>query len=75
MYIDFYLKRKKKLERYWYWYFKISSQTAKTNAKIQQVDNRIKFINTDVDKLYYNKYDLIVSNPPYINKIGIIILI
>ena len=49
---------------------KLAVKTAKTNAKIQQVDNRIKFINTDVDKLYYNKYDLIVSNPPYINKIG-----
>ena len=49
---------------------KLAIKTAKTNAKIQQVYNRIKFINTDVDKLYYNKYDLIVSNPPYINKIG-----
>ena len=48
---------------------KLAVKTAKTNAKIQQVDNRIKFINTDVDKLYYNKYDLIISNPPYINKI------
>tara|TARA_Y100001970_G_scaffold156268_1_gene191229 strand:- start:374 stop:1219 length:846 start_codon:yes stop_codon:yes gene_type:complete len=49
---------------------KLAVNTAKTNAKIQQVDNRIKFINTDVDKLNNNKYDLIVSNPPYINKIG-----
>ena len=48
---------------------KLAIKTAKTNAKIQQVYNRIKFINTDVDKLYYNKYDLIISNPPYINKI------
>ncbi len=45
-------------------------QVAKINAKIQQVDNRIKFINSDIDKLYYGKYDLIVTNPPYINKIG-----
>ncbi len=45
-------------------------ETAKTNAKIQQVHNRIRFIKSDIDKLYLGKYDLIVSNPPYINKIG-----
>ena len=44
-------------------------KTAKTNAKIQQVSNRIKFIKTDIDKFYGRKYDLIVSNPPYISKI------
>ena len=44
--------------------------TAKTNAKIQQVDNRIRFINSDIDNFSLGKYDLIVSNPPYINKIG-----
>ena len=27
-----------------------------------------KFYKTDVDKFYFGKYDLIVSNPPYINK-------
>ena len=41
---------------------------AKINAKLQQVDNRIKFINRDVDKFNEGKYDLIVSNPPYIKK-------
>ena len=45
-------------------------KTAKTNAKIQQVQNRIKFINSDIDKFSSAKYDLIVSNPPYINKIA-----
>ena len=49
---------------------KIALKMAKTNAKIQQVENRIKFINSDIDKFCGNKYDLIVSNPPYINKIG-----
>tara|TARA_Y100000590_G_scaffold194517_1_gene221012 strand:+ start:9816 stop:10658 length:843 start_codon:yes stop_codon:yes gene_type:complete len=44
---------------------------AKINAKLQQVDNRIKFINSDVDKYNYDKYDLVVSNPPYIKKIAI----
>ena len=41
---------------------------AKINAKLQHVDNRITFINTDVDKYNRGKYDLIVSNPPYIKK-------
>ena len=41
---------------------------AKINAKMQQFGNRIKFINTDIDNFFSNKYDLIVSNPPYINK-------
>ena len=48
----------------------LAIETAKTNAKIQQVHNRIRFIKSDVDKFYIGKYDLIVSNPPYINKIG-----
>ena len=39
---------------------------AKYNAKIQQINNRIKFVNSDIDKFLYGKYDLILSNPPYI---------
>ena len=46
----------------------LALRVAKTNAKIQQVYNRIKFINSDIDKVIVGKYDLIVSNPPYINK-------
>ena len=41
---------------------------AKINAKMQQFGNRIKFINTDIDKFFSYKYDLIVTNPPYIKK-------
>ncbi len=48
----------------------LAIENAKTNAKIQQVYNRIRFIKSDIDKFYIGKYDLIVSNPPYINKIG-----
>jgi len=39
---------------------------AKYNAKIQHIENRIKFLNSDIDNLYGDKYDLIISNPPYI---------
>ena len=39
---------------------------AKHNAKIQHIQNRIKFINSNIDKFYQGKYDLIISNPPYI---------
>ena len=39
---------------------------AKYNAKIQHIENRIKFVNSDIDKFFIGKYDLIVSNPPYI---------
>ncbi len=41
---------------------------SKINAKKLKVDNRIKFFKSDVDKFVLGKYDLIVSNPPYINK-------
>jgi release factor glutamine methyltransferase len=44
---------------------------AKINAKLQQVHNRITFVNTDVDKYNLGKYDLIVSNPPYIERVKI----
>ena len=49
---------------------KLAIKIAKNNAKIQQVENRIRFIKSDIDKFSSSKYDLIVSNPPYINKIG-----
>ena len=63
------LKEKKKWSGVGLDISKLALKTAKTNAKIQHVFNRIKFINSDIDKFSSNKYDLIVSNPPYINKI------
>ena len=42
---------------------------AKTNAKLHQLENKINFINIDIDKYKSYNYDLIVSNPPYINSI------
>ena len=40
---------------------------AKFNAKMHHLQNKIKFVNIDIDKFSYNKYDFIISNPPYIN--------
>ena len=39
---------------------------AKNNAKIQHISNRIKFLHSNIDNYYFGKYDLVVSNPPYI---------
>ena len=39
---------------------------AKYNAKIQHIKNRISFLNSDIDSFYGDKYDLIISNPPYV---------
>ena len=39
---------------------------AKSNAKMHHLENKIKFINNDIDKFNHYKYDFIVSNPPYI---------
>ncbi len=41
---------------------------SKINAKKLQLESRVKFFKSDVDKFSQGKYDLIVSNPPYINK-------
>jgi len=41
---------------------------AKINANIHQLSDRIKFYKRDVDNFYNDKYDLVISNPPYINK-------
>ena len=41
-------------------------KVAKLNAEMHHVQKKIKFLNIDVDKYSANKYDLIVSNPPYI---------
>ena len=39
---------------------------AKINSKHLNLSNRVKFKVCDLEKYYIGKYDLIVSNPPYI---------
>ena len=42
---------------------------AKKNAKINEVEDKITFIESDLfQNLHSQKYDIIVSNPPYIKK-------
>ena len=43
-----------------------SLEICKMNAKKLLLDRRVKFFKSDVDKFAIGKYDLIVSNPPYI---------
>ena len=45
---------------------KKSIDVSKLNAKKLKLNNRVKFYNSDVDNFKIGKYDLIVSNPPYI---------
>ncbi len=44
---------------------------AKFNAKMHHLTDKIKFIHNDIDKFQDNKYDFIISNPPYIEKFNL----
>jgi release factor glutamine methyltransferase len=44
---------------------------SKINASKLGIGGRVKFFKSDVDNFRYGKYDLIISNPPYINKIDL----
>jgi len=46
---------------------KKSINVSKYNAKQLNLINRVKFFHSSVDNFKIGKYDLIVSNPPYIN--------
>ena len=46
-------------------------KVCKINAHELGVQNRVKLINSDVDKLSRGKYDLIISNPPYIKNLDL----
>ena len=43
-------------------------EISRYNAKKLGVRNRIKLFKSDVDNLIFRKYDLVISNPPYIKK-------
>ena len=45
--------------------------TSKINAYILGLKNRVKFFKSDVDNFNHHKYDLIISYPPYINKLDL----
>ncbi len=60
------LKERKKSFGYGIDVSKKAINLAKSNAKIQHIGNRIKFLKSDIDNYYLGKYDLILSNPPYI---------
>ena len=50
---------------------KKSINISRYNAKILQLTNRVKFFNSDVDNFKIGKYDIIVSNPPYIKLLNL----
>ena len=50
---------------------KKSINVSKFNAKKLNLENRVKFFHSSVDNFTRGKYDLIVSNPPYIELISL----
>jgi len=50
---------------------KKSINISKLNAKKLKLNNRVKFYNSDVDNFKIGKYDIIVSNPPYIKLLSL----
>ena len=46
-----------------------ASKVCKINAYKLGVSNRVKLYNSDIDKFSIGKYDLIISNPPYIKNL------
>ena len=50
---------------------KKSINVSKFNAKKLKLINRVKFYNSDVDNFKIGKYDLIISNPPYIKLLSL----
>ena len=50
---------------------KKSINVSKINAKLLKLSNRAKFFHSSIDNFNSGKYDLIVSNPPYIKLLNL----
>jgi len=50
---------------------KKSINVSKFNAKKLNLENRVKFFHSSVDNFITGKYDIIVSNPPYIELVSL----
>ena len=50
---------------------KDSVQLCKTNAENLKVNHRLRLFKSDIDNFNLGKYDLIISNPPYIKKLDL----
>jgi len=50
---------------------KESINISRINSIKLGLENRIKFFKSDIDNFNYGKYDLIISNPPYIKKLDL----
>ncbi len=48
-----------------------SIKISNINAKKLKIENRIKLFKSDIDNFNLGKYDLIISNPPYIKKLDL----
>ncbi|MDC3089989.1 peptide chain release factor N(5)-glutamine methyltransferase [Candidatus Pelagibacter sp.] len=46
-------------------------EMSKINASKLNLSSRVKFFKSNVDNFFYGKYDLIISNPPYIKKLDL----
>ena len=46
-------------------------EVCKINSKKLGLNSRLKLYKSDIDKFDIGKYDLIVSNPPYIDRVGL----
>ena len=48
-----------------------SLDICKINGEKLKLKNKFKLFKSDIDNFHYGKYDLIISNPPYINKLDL----
>ncbi len=61
------LKERKLLRGYGIDISKKSINVCKINTKRLKITNRVKFYVSNIDKFFLGKYDIVVSNPPYID--------